>query len=279
MPLIGFGTYRLKGEAVADPLRAALAAGYKHIDTASIYKNEQVIGDIIRDYIKNNENADWEHIFITTKLTPKDQGFEKASIAIDQSIEKLGISPIDLFLIHWPGIAGRKVDDPETASIRLGTWRALEKALIDGKVRSIGESNIQPRHLIHLLENAKIVPHVNQIELHPACPQTDLMELCKKNNIQIVAYSSVGVGELLDHHIVLDIAKRFGRTPAQILLRWGLQKGVCVIPKASSKERIEENHKVVEFELDVDAMNALDNIAQEYSTPKHFCWDPETIKF
>ena len=282
MPRIGFGTYRLKNEAVKDPVYAALETGYRHIDTASVYRNEQVIGNILGDLINGKARGSLkrrEDIFITTKLAPKDQGFEKASQAIEDSIKKLGGTPIDLFLIHWPGCAGKQLDDPKIADMRLGSWRALEKAFADGKVRAIGVSNFQPRHLIHLLENARVVPHVNQVEFHPACQQKELMSLCKQHKIQLVAYASLGVGALLTHPIVQDVARGCSRTPAQVLLRWGLQKGVCVIPKASSIERIVENYDVFEFKLDLEAMEALDNISKEYSTPKHFCWDPEGVQF
>ena len=284
MPLLGFGTYRLKKESVEDPVRYALSSGYRHIDTASVYRNEQFIGKIINqnnDETKSvsNTNVQSKDIFITTKLAPKDHGYEKASAAIDESIKNLGISPIDLFLVHWPGVSGKKPDDPETPSMRLETWRALEQALDEGKVRAIGVSNFTSRHLIHLLTNCRIKPHVNQIELHPLCPQTEMIELCKTHQIQVVAYSSLGVGELLDHPVVLKVSNRKERTPAQILIRWAIQKEICVIPKASSRKRIEENSKVFEFELSKDDMLELDGISREFPEAHHFCWNPESVLF
>ena len=282
MPLLGFGTYRLKKEAVQDPVRFALEAGYRHIDTASVYRNEQFIAKIINDdneTIENNSKVKREDIFITTKLAPKHHGYEKASAAIDESIKNLGTSPIDLFLIHWPGVSGMKPDDPETPLMRLETWRALENALDDGKVRSIGVSNFQPRHLKHLIENCRIKPHVNQFEFHPACQQTELIELCNKHKIQIVAYSSLGVGELLSHPEVIKLSSRCERSEAQVLLRWAMQKGVCVIPKASSKERIEENSKLFDFDLKKDDMKALDDISKEFPEGHHFCWNPESVLY
>ena len=281
MPLLGLGTYRLKGEAATQPVRDALNLGYRHIDTASVYGNEQAIGDVVR-YVTSDLNGTSikrQDLFITTKLAPKDQGYVKATAAIDASIERLGGTPIDLFLIHWPGCGGMQLDDPAQATMRLGSWQALEKALTDGKVHAIGVSNFEPRHLTHLLENATVVPHVNQIELHPACPQPELLKLCKLHKIQIVAYASLGVGALLNHSTVNRVASRRGHTPAQVLLRWGLQKGACVIPKASSTERITENYKVFGFELDSKDMAELDDISKEYQKPQHFCWNPGTVKF
>lgn len=282
IPLVGLGTYRLRGEDVVNPVVAALKTGYRHIDTASVYRNEEMIG-LITDHITNSQvnphAIERKNIFITTKLAPKDQGFDKANLAIDKSLKKLGGCPIDLFLIHWPGCAGKKLDDPEIATIRLETWRALEKALSDGKVRAIGVSNFQPKHLNHLLENCKIVPHVNQIEFHPACQQHEILKLCKQHNIQVVAYSSLGVGNLLQHSVVLNVARRIERTPAQVLLRWGIQKGVCVIPKASSTTRIEENYNIFDFKLNRVDMEELDAICKEYPSSKHFCWNPENVQY
>ena len=282
MPLLGFGTYRLKKEAVEDPVRYALEAGYRHIDTASVYRNEKFISKIINDNNEagvNKPNVKRKDIFITTKLAPKDHGYEKATAAIDESIRNLGTTPIDLFLIHWPGVSGKKPDDPETPSIRLETWRALEKAMDDGKVRSIGVSNFQPRHLQHLIENCRIVPHVNQIEFHPACPQTELIKFCEIHKIQIVAYSSLGVGELLSHPLVNKVADRNKRNAAQVLLRWAIQKRIPVIPKASSKERIEENSKVFDLKLSKDDMTELDDISKEFPEEHHFCWNSESVLF
>ena len=282
MPLLGFGTYRLKKEGVEDPVRFALEAGYRHIDTASVYRNEKFIANIINDNnerIVDNSNVKRKDLFITTKLAPKDHGYDKASAAIDECIKNLGTTPIDLFLIHWPGVSGKKPDDPETPSMRLETWRALEKAMDDGKVRAIGVSNFLPRHLKHLIENCRIIPHVNQIEFHPACQQTELIELCQKHKIQIVAYASLGVGELLSHPVVNQVANRNERSAAQVLLRWSIQKRIPVIPKASTKERIEENSKVFDFELSKDDMTELDNISKEFSEEHHFCWNSESVTF
>ena len=149
----------------------------------------------------------------------------------------------------------------------------MEEALADGKVRSIGISNFQPRHLKHLLEHAKVVPHVHQFEMHPACPQNDLRQLCAENKIQVVAYASLGVGALLENAAVVAVASRVQRTPAQVLLRWGIQNGAAVIPKASSEERIQENHDVFDFVLTEEDMAKLDGIAA--TTPQKYCWDPE----
>lgn len=287
MPLIGLGTYRLKGAAVAHPVRAALASGYRHIDTANVYKNEAVIGDMLKtlDSSGGDDAAVAaqppvagmlrEHLFITTKLAPKDQGFEKAAAAIDASVAKLGGRPVDLFLIHWPGCGRKRLDDPETPTTRLESWRALEQALADGKVRSIGVSNFQPRHLSHLLEHATVAPHVHQFEMHPACPQQALRQLCAANKIQVVAYASLGVGALLEDATVASVAKRVQRTPAQVLLRWGIQSGAAVIPKASSEHRIRENHSVFDFVLAEADMAELNNIAA--TAPYKYCWDPEDV--
>ena len=289
MPLVGIGTYRLKGAAVAYPVRAALTHGYRHIDTASVYKNEDAIGEMLEMLEPRAGTGDGasessaapvagmlrEHLFVTTKLAPKDQGYEKAAAAVDASIAKLGGRPVDLFLIHWPGCGGKQLDDPSTASMRLESWRALEQALADGKVRSIGISNFQPRHLKHLVEHAKVVPHVHQFEMHPACPQEELRRLCADSKIQVVAYASLGVGALLENAAVVAVANRVQRTPAQVLLRWSIQNGAAVIPKASSEKRIQENHDVFDFVLAAEDMAELGKIAT--TAPQKYCWDPEDV--
>ena len=275
MPLLGLGTFRQKADAVTGPLRAALRAGYRHVDTAAVYRNQTQVGATIaaeRDVAAGCLRGD--PVFVTSKLAPAAQGYAEAAAGLEATIAALGLGrPLDLYLIHWPGTAGKRLDDPANARRRAESWRALEDALEAGKVRAIGVSNFQPEHLAQLLSDCRVVPHVNQVELHPRLQQRALVALCRANGIQVVAYASLGVGGLLADPVPVRIAARCGRTAPQVLLRWAVQKGYCVIPKATQPVHVAANAQIWDFSLSAADMDALDAMEDAH----RFCWDPTEI--
>jgi 2,5-diketo-D-gluconate reductase A len=248
MPQLGFGVFQVPDAETTATVKAALDAGYRSIDTATAYRNEKGVGIALAESgIKRDE------LFVTTKLQNDDQGYDSALRAFDQSSGALGLDVVDLYLIHWP----RPAKDEY-----LETWRAFEKLYADGRVRAIGVSNFQPAHLRRLMDNSEVVPAVNQIELHPFLVQEELRAFDAEHGIATEAWSPLAKGgELLGHPTVTGIADRFGRTPAQVVLRWHLQLGNVVIPKSVTPSRIAENIDVFGFELtagDVAALTALD---------------------
>lgn len=258
MPLFGLGTFQTqRGRETHDAVLYALQAGYRLIDTAKIYGNEEDVGEAVR-----KSGIPREEIFITTKLWNTDHGYDRALAAFERSCEKLGLSYVDLYLIHWP-----------EGGLRNATWKALEKLFKEGKCRAIGVSNYTIRHLKELLKNSSTNPSVNQVEFHPYLYQKELLEFCKSHKIQLEAYSPLTKGRKLNDSKLLKIAQKYSRTSAQILIRWVLQKGVVVIPKSSRKERIEENARVFDFEISDEDMKALDSFNQDYRTS----WDPTDV--
>jgi len=281
IPQLGFGTYRLKKEAVENPLALALNAGYTHLDTAWIYDNEAHIARVIASRRKDNKTTP----FITTKLWRSHQGGEEVIRKhLNQSLKRLGVDTIDLWLLHWPGPGQHRFKRHEvprgwTPATRLETWKAMLKILEEGtKVRSVGVSNFTIRHLEELKKETGVCPSVNQVELHPYLIQTDLLEYCKKEGITVTAYCSLGVGDkkLFNESIIASVANKHNKTPAQVLLRWSIQKGVVVIPCSTSKEHIEENMKVFEWEISAEDMKEIDKLEKG----KRYSWqgmDPEKV--
>lgn len=272
IPVLGFGTYRLKGEMARQPVMAALRSGYRHIDTAAVYRNESQIAAVVNAHIFDSAS---DLVFITTKLGPDSHGYSKAKEAIDSRVSALaGRKSLDLLLMHWPGTSGKHPEDPLNAQRRLETWSAMEEAYNDGKVLSIGVSNFQLKHLKHLLQNCSVMPHVNQIELHPQLPQEELVSFCESKSIQIVAYASLGVGKLLKVPEVVKLSDTLKRTPAQILLRWALQRGFCIIPKATNEDHIRDNSMLFDFSLTEEQVGAIDSLRKHET---RYCWDPTII--
>ncbi len=237
-------------------------------DTASVYKNETVIGNVVRDFARGR-------VFICSKVGPSEMGSaESVYAAALASLERLQIESLDLYLLHWPGKQGVRADSPENATIRLSAWRALEKLLAEGKTRAIGVSNFTVEHLRHLLLHATVAPSVNQVELHPLCPQHSLRAFCARHDIQVVAYSSLGQSKgkdiLFRHPTIVDIAASTGRSPAQILLRYATQQGISVIPKGSSREHLFENISSLDFDLTAADLARLEAISD--GGEHHFCW-------
>ncbi|WP_142505802.1 aldo/keto reductase [Melghirimyces algeriensis] len=248
MPWFGLGVYKAEnGDEVVQAVQTALRVGYRLIDTASFYGNEEGVGKAIRD-----SGIPREEVFVTTKVWNDDQGYESTLKAFEESREKLGFDQIDLYLIHWP------VRDKY-----LETWKALEKLYHDGKVRAIGVSNFQIHHLKELMKHSETRPAVNQVEFHPRLTQKELLEFCNEHQIRLQAWSPLMRGEILDHETIQEIAKKHGKSPAQIILRWDLQNGVSTIPKSVREERIKSNADLFDFKLSPDDMKKIDSLNQD----------------
>lgn len=248
IPQLGFGVWRVSNENSIPAVTKALEVGYRHIDTAALYRNEKGVGQAIRA-----SGVPREDIFVTTKLWPTEFGREPALAGFEASLERLDMEYVDLFLLHWPA-PGR--------DLYVETWRTLEKLLADDdRVRAIGVSNFAAAHLRRLVDETGTTPVLNQVELHPTLTQADLRETHRELGIATEAWSPLGQSEDLRHPTIRQIAERVGRTPAQVVIRWHLQIGNVVIPKSTTPARIEENFDVFGFELspeDVDAIEALD---------------------
>ena len=256
IPQIGLGVWQSpQGAATRDAVSAALQLGYRHVDTARIYRNEADVAAGIK--ASGVPRAD---VFVTTKLWNDDQGYDAALRACDASLAKLGLEYVDLYLIHWP-VAGKRRD----------SWRALEAILASGKAKAIGVSNYLVPHLKELLGEAKVKPHVNQIELTPFLQRRETRALCEEHHIVVEAYSPLTRGQRLDDPIVVAIAREAKRTPAQVLLRWGVQHGHVILPKSVNRERIAEN-AALDFELAPAQMAKLDGLEEGLATG----WDPQT---
>ena len=256
IPTVGLGVFRASGAETQAAVRTALLAGYRHIDTARVYGNEEAVGAAVRE-----SGVPRGEIFITTKLWNADQGEERALAAFEESRRRLGLDQVDLYLVHWP-VPGRRV----------GSWRALERLLRDGRARAIGVSNFLAPHLDELEAVTSVLPHVDQIEVHPFHQQHEARAWCARRNVVVAAYSPLTKGLRLGHPTVLDVAMRLGRTPAQVLLRWGLESGMVVLPTSVRPVRIEENAAIFDFSLDAPARAALDALDEGLATG----WDPRT---
>lgn len=257
IPCLGLGVYQSeRGAETQNAVRWALEAGYRHIDTARVYGNERDVGTAIKE-----SGVSRSEVFITTKLWNDDQGYDATLAACNKSLERLQVDYVDLYLIHWP-----------VENLRLESWRAMEKLLADGKTRAIGVSNYMEHHLTELLDSSNTVPAINQIELSPYnyLQRKPVVGLCRHNNIQVEAYSPLTKALKLNDPKLVDIARRYNKTPAQILIRWALQKEAVVIPKSVHKERIIENADVFDFSISTEDMETLDSFNENLATG----WDP-----
>ena len=260
MPYLGLGVYLSEtGGEVEQAIHWALETGYRHIDTASVYGNEDGVGKAIAE-----TDVPREDIFIVSKVWNTDQGYESTLRAFDASMDRLGLDYLDLYLIHWP-VMGKYKD----------TWKALEKLYADKRIRAIGVSNFLRHHLEDLLTSAQIVPMVNQMEFHPYLVQQDLLDYCSSKSIQYEAWSPLMQGRIVDVDAIKGIAGKYGKTPAQVVLRWDLQKGVVTIPKSVKKHRIEENAGLFDFKLTADEVQFLDSLERG----KRFGPDPDNFDF
>ncbi|MED5075781.1 aldo/keto reductase [Geobacillus stearothermophilus] len=260
MPWVGLGVYKVKeGEEVKSTVRTALEIGYRHIDTAAFYENEEGVGQAIRE-----SGIPREQVFVTTKVWNTDQGYETTLKAFDASLKKLGFDYVDLYLVHWP-VKGKYKE----------TYKALEKLYKDGYVRAIGVSNFQIHHLQDVLADCEIKPMVNQVEYHPRLTQKELLTFCRENGIQLEAWSPLMRGEILSEPTIVEIGKKYGKTPAQVVLRWGLQHGVVTIPKSVTPARIKENADIFDFSLTDEEMKQIDAL----NLNKRVGPDPDNFNF
>jgi len=286
LPVVGFGTYKMKKGEAAGPVLQALEAGYRLIDTAQVYENEKDVGEAIKQ-----SGLPRSSVCVETKVWRSSHGYERTMKAFKQSLKRLGLDYIDLYVIHWPGaktgwpLPKGAICPPDwTPAMRdTGTWKAMEDLYDQGKVKAIGVTNYSVRHLKELLKTCRIKPMVNQVEFHPRLVQSDLLEFCKKEGIVLQAYASLGSsdsGQQEDFFAfppVVDAAKAHGVTPAQVLLRWALDKGALVVPKSTKPHRMVENGAIFNFQLSSAQVKAIDAL----NINKRFAWkglDPDTIE-
>lgn len=254
IPQVALGVYKApNGQETEDAVTAALDAGYRHIDSAARYMNEEACGRAVNAWLKRT-GTDRSELFITTKLWDADHGYESTFNALCDSLNKFGLDYFDLYLLHSPA-------DDETK--RLESWRALEVAQKLGKCRSIGVSNFGAADLENLLQHANVVPAVNQIEVHPFCQRPELVELCQKNGIKIEAYSPLARGNKLSDERIIAIADKIGKSPAQVLLNWSAARGNVVLPKSLTAHRIQSNFEAFDFELSAEDMATIDALGAE----------------
>lgn len=258
MPYLGLGVYKTKdGAEVKAAINFALEAGYRHIDTASFYKNEEGVGEAVK-----TSAIPREEIFVTTKVWNDDQGYEETLKAFEVSLQKLKMDYVDLYLIHWP-VPGKYLE----------TWTALEKIYKEGKAKAIGVCNCLPHHIEAIMDEGHIKPMLLQNEFHPRLVQQPVIDFCKKNEIQYQAWSPLMRGRILENEKLRKLASKYGKSPAQIIIRWDLQKGVITIPKSVHKERIEENADIFDFQLSSEEVALIDSLDREERTgahPDHF---------
>eukprot|EP00128_Syssomonas_multiformis_P010937 Colp12_sorted_trinity150504_noHs@32650 len=283
IPMVGLGTYQVDEPGIRAAIPAALDAGYRLFDTAAGYKNESFLGSTLfgPDGALARRGLTRSDVFITSKLKVADQGYEKARLAIDASIERLGTDYIDLYLIHWPGAAKMEPGDVRHKDMRKGSWRAFEEAHKEGKIRSIGVSNYLKRHLEEMEQYANVLPMVNQFELHPLYYPMDVIEYCKEKSIFVQAYASLGQGALLKQSFLTDyteigeMCKKYNVEPCQIYLKWALRHDFGIIPKSTNPDRIKRNADLFSFNLSSEDLAYLDNIHRNGSIK--FCWDSAVV--
>lgn len=252
MPWFGLGVFRVEeGPELVNAIKTAIKLGYRSIDTAAIYGNEEGVGRGIREGIKE-AGISREELFVTSKVWNTDLGYDSTLAAYDASLNRLGLDYLDLYLIHWP-VEGKYKD----------AWKALETLYKEGRVKAIGVSNFHVHHLKDLLEDAEIKPMVNQIEYHPYLTQKELQSYCVEQGIQMEAWSPLMAGELLEQPVLKELADKYNKTVAQIILRWDLQTGVVTIPKSTNEQRLAENADIFDFELSIEDMERIEALNRD----------------
>ena len=259
IPQLGLGVYKVEDALATRLVAGAIDAGYRHIDTAALYFNETGVGAGVRE-----SGIAREDLFITTKVWNDDQGYDETLRAFDASLDKLGMDYVDLYLIHWPAPKQDRYVE---------TWRALEKLQADGRTRSIGVSNFSPARIERLRENSDAVPVINQIELHPWLPQTETREYDASRGILTEAWSPLARGKAIGDPVLTEIGRKYGKSAAQVVLRWHVELGLVVIPKSNTLERIRENSQVFDFALDADDLAAISSLESGERTGS----DPDNV--
>jgi len=264
MPWLGIGVFKVEeGPELVNAVKFAIKHGYRSIDTAAIYGNEEGVGQAIREGMEET-GITREELFITSKVWNSDLGYDSTIAAYETSLKKLGLDYLDLYLIHWP-VEGKYKE----------AWRALETLYKEGKVKAIGVSNFQVHHLEDVMKDAEIVPMINQVEYHPRLTQKELHAFCVEHGIQLEAWSPLMQGQLLDNSVLQEIANSYNKSIAQIIIRWDLQNGVITIPKSTKEHRIVENASVFDFELSKEDMERIDQLNQNHRVGP----DPDHIDF
>jgi methylglyoxal/glyoxal reductase len=264
MPWFGLGVFKVEeGPELVQAVKFAIKQGYRSIDTAAIYGNEEGVGQAIHEAM-TEYGIKREELFITSKVWNSDLGYESTIAAYETSLRKLGLDYLDLYLVHWP------VEDKY-----LEAWRALETLYKEGRVKAIGVSNFQVHHLEKVISNAEIKPMVNQVEYHPRLTQQEVKTFCDNNGIQFEAWSPLMQGQLFDNPLLKDLANKYNKTVAQMILRWDLQNGVVTIPKSTKEHRIIENSSIFDFELTNEDMEQINHLNQNHRVGP----DPDHIDF
>nr|XP_002124922.3 uncharacterized protein LOC100179582 [Ciona intestinalis] len=274
MPMVGLGTFQIKSEDIFhQTLDSALGCGYRLIDTAAVYKNEHLITSCLPELLEKY-GLKREDVFVTTKLGPKDLSEEMVEGAVEASLKKMGLDYVDLYLIHWPGRQGVKGGDGVNVCCRRGVWKRIEEIYLkSGKIKSIGISNYLLKHLVEMSEYWTVVPAVLQNEFHPDYVDYDVIKFCKDNGIHFQSYSSLGQARLVDDPRFIEIAEKYRKTVAQVLLKWSLQHGCSVIPKSTQKSHIEENAKIFDFEISDEDLEIIGKVG----TNTKYAWDPQHV--
>lgn len=260
MPYFGLGVYKVEeGQEAEETVHSALDIGYRLIDTAAMYENEEGVGRAVRE-----SSIPRKDIFVTTKVWNSDQGYDSTLKAFESSFNKLGLDYVDLYLIHWPVVSKYKE-----------TWKAFERLYQEGAVKAIGVSNFQPHHLDDLMNTANEKPTVNQVECHPLLAQKELKDYCAKHDIKVEAWSPIARGRIFDHPVLLELSNKHQKTVAQVILRWHLQNEVIIIPKSVHAKRQKENADIIDFELSGEDMKKIDSLNKN----ERFGADPDNFSF
>lgn len=270
IPCVGYGTFRTPADVAEQAVKEAIETGYRHIDSAAVYGNEEAVGKGIKD-----SGIKREDLFVTSKLWNTNRGYEQTKKAFQETLDRLQMDYLDLYLIHWP--ANEKQFGDDAAKINAETWRAMEDLYNEGKIRAIGVSNFMPHHIAELMKTAKVAPAVDQIEVHPGWPHTEEIKYLQAHNILVEAWAPLGGqgAKVLTNPTMIQIADKYQKTPAQVCLRWILQQGILPLPKSVHKERMISNQNIFDFELtdeDMRKISLLPNLGGQ-------CADPDEVDF
>lgn len=270
IPCVGYGTFRTPADVAEQAVADAIDVGYRLIDTAAVYGNEEAVGRGIKDSGINRHR-----LFVTSKLWNDHRGYDKAKQALDETLERLQMDYLDLYLIHWP--ANEKQFGARAAEINAETWRAMEEAYHEGKIRALGVSNFMPHHIIELMKTAEVAPAADQIEVHPGWPHVEEVKYLQAHNILVEGWAPLGGqgAEVMTNPTILQLAEKYDKTPAQLCLRWLIQRGVLPLPKSVHKERMVQNTQLFDFEIsdeDMQKITALPNLGGQ-------CADPDAVDF